>query len=127
MAYLIDTHAFLWYIDGNPHLSEEAKAVIDNRESSRYISISSLWEIAIKESLGKLALTKPFETLQEYVIANNFVLLSVAFNHLLQLKELPHHHKDPFDRLLISQAITENLSIISADQHFKAYPVNVIW
>ena len=127
MVYLIDTHAFLWYVDGNPNLSEKAKSVLENTGWVKCLSISSLWEIAIKESLNKLVLTKPYETLSEYITANNIVLLPVAFNHLLQLRKLPNHHKDPFDRLMIAQAITENLAIISKDQHFKSYPVNVIW
>ncbi len=127
MAYLIDTHAFLCYVDGNPNLSEKARSVLENTGWVKCLSISSLWEIAIKESLNKLVLTKPYETLSEYITANNIVLLPVAFSHLLQLRKLPHHHKDPFDRLMIAQAITEDLAIISKDQHFKSYSINVIW
>lgn len=127
MAYLIDTHTFLWYVDGNPNLSEKAKSILENTDWVKYLSISSLWEIAIKESLNKLVLTKPYETLIGYITANNIVLLPVAFNHLLQLKKLPHHHKDPFDRLIIAQAITEDMTILSKDQQFSSYPVDVIW
>lgn len=127
MAYLIDTHVFLWYIDGSPNLSERAKTLIDSTYEGKYLSVASLWGIAIKQSLNKLSLTKPFDKLLHFATVNNISLLPIEFDQLLQLKNLPLHHKDPFDRLIIAQAITENLSIISADRHFKAYPLNVIW
>ncbi len=127
MNYLLDTHAFLWYVDGNPMLPLGIRRVIKNSETAKFVSIASLWEIAIKTGKEKLALTRPFETLPEYIEVNNFILLPIQPKHLFDLKELPHHHGDPFDRLIIAQAITENLTIISADRQFKDYPVEVIW
>lgn len=127
MNYLLDTHAFLWFIDGNPILSAKTKKAIQNPELMKFVSIVSLWEIAIKTSKNKLILTLPFEALPEYVNANGFVLLPIKTKHLFQLKELIYHHGDPFDRLLIAQAITEDLTIISADKEFEAYPVRVDW
>lgn len=127
MNYLLDTHIFLWYIDGNLNLLAAAKNIIEDPQSIKFVSIASFWELAIKSSIKKLILDKQFETLPKYMVKNKFLLLPIEFKHLLNLKTLPLHHKDPFDRLLISQAITENLTLISADQHFKPYPVNLTW
>lgn len=127
MSYLLDTHAFLWYIDGSEELSDSAKNIIQDSSIEKFVSIASLWEISIKISLNKLTLSLDFDTLPRFIQHNKFNNLLIEFNHLQQLSLLPHHHRDPFDRLLISQAITENFTIISADQHFKAYPVVTIW
>jgi PIN domain nuclease of toxin-antitoxin system len=127
MAFLLDTHVFLWYINGDEVLNEKIKNVINDNSLERYVSIVSLWEISIKMSINKLKLTHDFEALDGYLKANNLKLLSVRFEHLIELKNLPHHYSDPFDRLLIAQASFENLTIISADRHFKAYPVRVTW
>ena len=127
MSYLLDTHAFLWYIDGKLNLSEKAREIIQNPDFAKFISIVSLWEIAIKSGKDKLILTRSFETLPEFINVNGFNTLPIHVKHLFQLKELPHHHGDPFDRLLIAQALTEDLTIISADKEFKAYPVRVSW
>ncbi len=127
MNYLLDTHIFLWYIDGNSNLSSTAKSIIEDTQFVKFVSIASFWELAIKSSINKLILDKPIETLPKYMIKNRLLLLSIDYKHLIRLKTLPQHHKDPFDRLLIAQAITENLTVISADQYFKAYPINVIW
>lgn len=122
----------LWYIDGKSRLSDKAKEIIQNPDFVKFISIASLWEIAIKlskdnERAEKLLLTQPFDALPEYIRINGFNYLSIQVEHLIQLKELPHIHGDPFDRLLISQAIFEDLTIVSTDKHFKNYPVKVIW
>jgi len=127
MNYLLDTHAFLWFVDGNPMLPLKIRKVIQNPETMKFVSIASLWEIAIKTGKDKLLLTKPFETLPEYIEVNKFILLPVLPRHLFELKELPHRHGDPFDRLIIAQAITESLTIISADKQFKDYPADVAW
>jgi PIN domain nuclease of toxin-antitoxin system len=127
MAFLLDTHVFLWYINGDQVLNENIKNTINDNSLERYVSIASLWEISIKISINKLKLTHNFETLDGYLKANKLKLLALKFDHLIGLKNLPHHHNDPFDRLLISQAIAENLTIISADRHFNSYPVNILW
>jgi PIN domain nuclease of toxin-antitoxin system len=127
MNYLLDTHAFLWFVDGNPMLPLKIRKVIQNPETAKFVSIASLWEIAIKTGKDKLLLTRPFETLPEYIEVNKFILLPVLPRHLFGLKELPHHHGDPFDRLIIAQAIAESLTIISADRQFKDYPADVAW
>ena len=127
MDYLLDTHTFLWFINGDPDLSSSAKAIIQDKSVIKLISIASLWEISIKISIDKLKLSMPLDALPKAIESNGFGNLVIQFKHLQQLSILHHFHRDPFDRLLISQAITENLTIISADQHFKSYPINVVW
>ena len=127
MSYLLDTHTFLWFIEGNPKLSPKSNQIIQNTELVKFVSVASLWEIAIKTSKQKLILTQSFENLKEYIEVNDFKLLPIQFEHLSNLKNLPYNHADPFDRLIIAQAFTQNLIILSADRHFQSYPINVIW
>jgi PIN domain nuclease of toxin-antitoxin system len=127
MEYLIDTHILLWYLDGNIALPEEIANLLD---SSKRIIVStvSLWELTIKASLNKIELSNSLEQIQQELDSNRkFEILNISFAHLNTLSGLPHYHRDPFDRLLIAQAISENLAIISADRHFEAYPIEVIW
>jgi PIN domain nuclease of toxin-antitoxin system len=125
--YLLDTHTFLWYIDGNSALSDNAKIIIEDQLVVKFVSTASLWEISIKIGLNKLKLTLDFENLPVFMEHNGFKNIAIEFYHLQYLNKLEHFHKDPFDRLIISQAITEKLTIISADQHFKSYPVTTLW
>ena len=107
--------------------SDKIRQELNNDRNVIIISIASLWELAVKLSIKKIVLNKTLTEIQAYIIKSDFMLLDISFEHLNALSVLPDHHKDPFDRLHIAQAITENLSIISADEHFKSYPVNVIW
>lgn len=127
MNYLLDTHAFLWYIDGSTELSSLARSIIEDKNTVKFISTVTLWEISIKISLRKLTLNLNFEALPDFITSNMFNDLAIKFKHLQQLGKLEHYHRDSFDRLIIAQAVTENLTIISADQHFAAYPVNIVW
>ena len=127
MEVLLDTHALIWYAEGNNKLSMKAKAELENSNNLKFVSIASLWEIAIKASLNKIELKKTFKEVIRFLINNNIDLLPIKIEQLNTLLDLPYHHKDPFDRLIIAQAITENITIISVDQQFKPYPVNVIW
>ena len=128
MNLLLDTHTFLWFIDGNPKLSTKAKDAIENQENLKIVSIASLWEMAIKISLKKLDLKKPFKELIPHQLEiNGFDLLQVHISHLIELTSLPYHHRDPFDRLLLSQSISDDLSIISVDPVFDNYSVKRIW
>jgi len=127
MQLLLDTHTFLWFIGGNSELSKKSRMVIENPLYEKYISIASFWEIAIKHSLGKLTLEVPFSELKSEVIKNNFQLLSITFEDTLQLCELPFYHRDPFDRVIISQAMRNNLTLVSQDKNFKLYNVNLLW
>ncbi|WP_442795229.1 type II toxin-antitoxin system VapC family toxin [Pelobium manganitolerans] len=116
--YLLDTHTLLWFLNGDIQLSMLAKENIESSRSTKYISIISLWEIAIKLNLNKMSMQVSLTDLKNEIINNGFKLLPIEFNHLTTLLALENHHKDPFDRLIIAQAITEELTLISKDQNF---------
>lgn len=126
MRQLLDTHSFIWFITGNPRITFEIRSQIENNEN--LLSIASVWEIAIKSSLGKLNLGMSISTLvEQQVIANGIELLSITTKHLTVVATLPLHHRDPFDRLLIAQSMVETLPIVGADSVFEAYPVQRLW
>jgi PIN domain nuclease of toxin-antitoxin system len=128
MTALLDAHAFLWFIAGNPKLSDTARSVIEEQTQTRLLSVVSLWEIALKHSLGRLTLAAPFgQIIPLQLNANGIGLLGIELEHLDALAKLPFHHRDPFDRLLIAQAIVGRIPIISADATFDAYPVTRLW
>ena len=127
MELLLDTHAILWFQSSNNKLSETAKKLIEDPNNQCYVSFASLWEMSIKVAAGKLQIEKGFNNLYSYLLRNQIRILNPSIKHLNTLIELPHHHKDPFDRLIIAQAIVEGIAIISVDQQFKSYPINVIW
>ena len=127
MDLLLDTNAFLWFCEDNPKLSLTAKQYIENQNNTSFISMASLWEIAIKLSLGKIKLKIPFKKFIELVEDNGFKILSITFEHTLNVSQLEFHHRDPFDRLIISQGIVEDIPIISADSKFGNYNVDRIW
>lgn len=128
MRLLLDTHAFLWFIRADPRLSASARQLIESPENERLLSVGSLWEMSIKSSLEKLNLTVPFtELVSEHVEGNAIELLHIAPHHLDVLRQLPFHHKDPFDRLIIAQAIAEELPLLSRDGNFDAYDIERRW
>ncbi len=128
MKLLLDTHAFLWFILDDPQLSAAAKHVIGESSNTVLVSPASYWEIAIKISIGKYALSEPFEDFVRRAIEDNdFAVLPIEPHHAARLISLAHHHRDPFDRLLIAQAMCENVPIVSADAAFDAYPIRRIW
>ena len=125
---LLDTHAFLWWVEDHASLSAKAKAAIADPENTCLISAASAWELAIKSSLGKLRLPAPIDRfLAEQLPANRFGFLPIEIRHLARVESLPFHHRDPFDRLLAAQALEERLVIVSADLVFKKYRVKQIW
>ena len=128
MKLLLDTHTFLWFIMANSSLSADARALIEDQANEKFLSVASLWEIAIKVSIGKLGLSAPFGTLiPQQLSANGFELLRLEVNHAAALIGLPFHHRDPFDRLLIAQAMVEQMQIVSIDSAFDAYPISRLW
>jgi PIN domain nuclease of toxin-antitoxin system len=128
MRLLLDTHAFLWFIMGSPNLSAAARALIEDGANERFLSVASLWEMAIKVSLGRLTLSAPFDVLiPDQLSLNGVELLGIEVVHATAVSTLPFHHRDPFDRLLIAQAIVEDMSIISIDAAFDSYPVKRLW
>ena len=128
MKVLLDTHAFLWLITGDEQLSETAQKTFLDPANSLFLSAASLWEICIKESLGKLSLKNGWlKTIQDEIKANAIQWLPVEIPHCGQLTKLPFHHRDPFDRMLIAQAMVENLQLLRRDSRFSAYEIKCIW
>jgi PIN domain nuclease of toxin-antitoxin system len=128
MIYLLDTHTFLWFIGDDDALSATAKALIEDPESTIYLSIASLWEIAIKVSLGKLKVPSPFtEFVTEQLQENSITLAAIKTEYLGSVAKLPFHHRDPFDRLIIAQALNENWPVIGRDEVFDAYKIERRW
>ena len=120
--YLLDTHVLIWWLENNPKLSREGYDLINNGENNIYISSATIWEISIKSSLNKLKIASNY---LDILRKNNFLDLNINFTHTVNVENLPYHHHDPFDRMLITQAKIENLTIITHDQKFSRYDVLV--
>lgn len=127
MKILLDTHTFIWFINGNNLLPEKVMRLISDPENRCFLSIASIWEIAIKISIGKLKLRSNFEKIRDFLTANSIVLLPLEFEHLQTLLKLEYYHRDPFDRVIISQGISDNLIILTKDSNFGSYPVKLYW
>jgi PIN domain nuclease of toxin-antitoxin system len=128
MKLLLDTHAFIWWVEAAPQLTRQAKEYVADGNNEVYLSLASSWEMAIKSSMGKLKLSVPLrEYVPQHLAANGFKQLPMTFRQISVLESLELHHRDPFDRLLIAQAMTENLAIVSADRTFDDYKVQRIW
>ena len=127
MEYLLDTHAFLWFIDGSSELSTKAKEIILHPENMKFVSIVSFWEIAIILKIEKIQIDIPFKDLKNQALINGFQILPLLFEETWRLTTLQLHHRDPFDRILISQALQYKFFIISKDPEFKKYTNKVIW
>jgi len=125
---LLDTHTFLWFITDDPLLSRAARALIADPGNESVISAASYWEVAIKVNLGKYPLTVPFEQfLTDGIKGNDFAILPVEIRHAVVLSQLPMHHKDPFDRMIIAQALADQISVVSLDVAFDSYGVTRLW
>ncbi|NBR07731.1 MAG: type II toxin-antitoxin system VapC family toxin [Planctomycetes bacterium] len=128
MNILLDTHTFLWFWWDDPLLGSRAKNVIRDPANRKLVSLVSYWEVAIKLSQKKIDLGGPYKSfMTKNMLLNNFEILPISEDHLAELIDLPFHHKDPFDRMLVVQALHENIPIISKDLHFDAYGVARIW
>ena len=128
MRLLLDTHALVWFIDNDPQLPATARAAIQEPTNEVWISPASYWEIAIKVHTGKWTLNQPYPQLMNAILSlNQFQVLPILTAHTAHLIGLPDHHKDPFDRLLIAQALVEGLTLVSADAKFDLYAVPGIW
>jgi PIN domain nuclease of toxin-antitoxin system len=125
---LLDTHAFLWAWADDPRLSARARRLIVDGRSVLWFSLASAWEIAVKRSLGKLELgVSVADLLGPHRARLGVGLLTIELSHVVRLESLPFHHRDPFDRLLICQALAEGLTVLSADKHLDAYGVRRVW
>ena len=121
---LVDTHALLWWLTDDAGLSDAARAALADPANDVLVSTASVWEIAIKRALGKLQAP---DDLPDHIAAQGFGWLPVAAEHAWRVRDLPPHHRDPFDRLLVAQALSERMAIISADARFGAYGVETWW
>lgn len=128
MKLLLDAHALLWFLAGSDRLSAKALACIQDTQNSIFVSAATLWEIGIKDSLGKLTLPEPFEELfPERLAASSILVLPILVPHLHVHRKLPFHHNDPFDRLVIAQALAEDFTLVSCDSEFPSYGVKLLW
>ena len=127
MNILLDTHALIWFLEGDSQLSETAKTAIINSENTCFLSQASMWEIAIKISIGKLEMKNSYQNLPKLLWQNGIEILPFEFEHFEYILTLPFHHKDPFDRIIIAQSVIDSMSIISCDGNFPSYPINIIW
>ncbi len=118
MNVLLDTHTLIWFLNGDERLSLKAKEAIESQENINIISIASIWEIAIKISLGKFEFRKGFKKFLELIEDNGFEILPISFEHALKVSSLEFIHRDPFDRLIISQAITDKLKIVNQRREY---------
>jgi PIN domain nuclease of toxin-antitoxin system len=127
MRILLDTHIFIWW-DNDPHqLPPQARVLCEDPDNTLVLSVASVWEMQIKQQLGKLNLRLPLTALvEDQQQANGIEVLPVSLVHVLALDSLPHHHKDPFDRLLIAQANAEGIGLLSVDAVFKQYDVKLL-
>lgn len=125
--FLLDTHTLIWHLEASPLLSKKALNYIANLETKPLISHISLWEIAIKMTIGKLQIPLSFKDLEQKLINDGFHLLPISTAHIVEYSTLPLHHRDPFDRLLIAQAICEKLPVFGDDSAFDAYPIERNW
>ncbi len=127
MNLLLDTHSFIWW-DSSPHLlSMTARAALEDPTNEVRVSTISLWEIAIKAQLGKLTLHRPLDEIVSDQISQGLRTLVFDTSHALRILQLPHHHKDPFDRALIAQAMVENATLVTRDSAIAAYQVPLLW
>lgn len=127
MRYLLDTHVFLWIASGDPRLTPTALAVFVDSEQECFLSAASVWEIAIKSSLGKLVLATSLARIVGDGMERGLRVLDVTADHAFAIERLPYHHRDPFDRLLVAQAIHEGMYLVSSDAKLDAYGVTRIW
>ena len=128
MRLLLDAHTFLWFVWDDIQLGANARALIVYPSNQKLVSAVTYWEIAIKVSIGKLDLGEPYRAFMPREInRNNFDTLPVSIDHAAVVSSLPFLHRDPFDRLLIAQAIVEQMPIVSRDTAFEAYPITRLW
>ncbi len=126
MKLLLDTHILLWWLGGDPRLPTHLHALIEDRRHPVSVSVASLWEMTIKAAIGKLELQDDLRTIEAILHCQGITILPVQVQHLEKLLELPQHHRDPFDRLIIAQAIAEQMTVLSDDGEFPAYSVDLL-
>ena len=128
MRLLLDTHAWLWFVLGDTALSTSARTLIEDPGNEKLVSPASYWEVAIKISVGKYTLPQPYEDFVRHAIeGQNFVVLPILPTHTALVCAMPLHHRDPFDRLLVAQALVESIPLVSRDPVLEAYGIRRLW
>ena len=128
MKLLLDTHTLLWLVSDNPQLSTTGRELLVDPDNELLLSPATYWELAIKISIGKYRLADPLaDYIDEAIRLYGLSILPITAKHAEAIVQLTHHHKDPFDRMLIDQAMVENVALVSADEDFDAYPVTRLW
>ncbi len=128
MRLLLDTHAFIWYTTDGLGLSTTGRSLIDNGDNDILLSTASVWEMAIKHSIGRLNFSVPFmEFIKQQIAVNRIEILEISFDHIEVVASLPLHHRDPFDRLIIAQSMAEQIPVLSVDGIFDAYAIARLW
>ena len=128
MNYLLDTHTFMWWDSNASMLSPTVLNAISDEKNQVFVSLVSIWEITIKNQIGKLSLRDDIANIfKQQEEKNGFKLLKIELPHVLKVGELPLHHRDPFDRMLIAQAMVEGFTLLSKDENIRRYPVTVVW
>ena len=128
MRLLLDTHTFIWWDSEPSRLSQQALAAIGNSNNTLLLSVVSVWEMQIKSQLGKLQFNLPLaEVIESQCQTNQIEILPITLSHVLEINQLPNHHKDPFDRLLIAQSIVEQATLVSGDPIISQYSIQIIW
>ena len=128
MHYLLDTHSVLWFLNGDRKLlSNSAKDIIENHQHTKSVSMASVWEVGIKISIGKLVFPENTSGFVQQIQKNGFELLPINANYIIAIEQLPLIHRDPFDRLLIATALTEQMTLITTDRNIAQYDVPHIW
>ncbi len=127
MKLLLDTHTFLWFGENSKHLPTKTRKMMEDSSHTLHLSIASLWEIAIKMSLGKLKTKQPLAKTIQQTKDQGIHILAVTPEHTLLISKLPFHHRDPFDRMIIAQALEEQMTIVGKDELFELYGVKRVW
>ncbi len=127
MRLLADTHAFLWFVAGDRQLSTKARRALEDTDNQWWLSAASVWEMAIKSSLGRLTLPAPVDQYIAAKVQQGLRLLSIDWPHAAHTERLPFHHRDPFDRLIAAQALADGLAVVSKNAVFRKYGVQVVW
>lgn len=127
MDILLDTHTFIWFFNGDDKLSSKAKKLIEDSKFNKFVSIVSLWEIAIKIGLGKLTFDGNTSEIADLILKNGFQILPISVDHIVTYETLELIHRDPFDRILVAQAIIEKMTIITKDENIQKYSAKTNW
>ena len=127
MRLILDTHALLWFQAGDRRLSKAARQAIEADAAELLISAATVWEMAIKASLGRLQLSGPVDAYIAEKVGQGYRMLAISWTHAARVEDLPWHHRDPFDRVLVAQALTERCPVVTKDRAFRKYGVEVVW